>query len=140
MTLLVLGLLAVALMLVTGSVAVTAAQLARMRLLDAADSAALAAANALDASAYPGGIDDVVPLTDATVSASAWAYLASVPRPTGVSGWQVDPGTGSPDGRTAVVRLSCRAELPMVGPVLDALGRSVTIRVVSRARAEVEPP
>ncbi len=139
-SLLILGLTLIALLLVVGTVAVTSAHLSRMRLLDAADAAALDAADALDIGAYTSGVDDAVPLSDETVRASALAYLAGRPLPTGVTEWQVDPGTGSPDGRTAVVALSCQAELPMVGGLLDALGTSVTIHVVARARAEVLPP
>ena len=139
-SLLILGLTLIALLLVVGTVAVTSAHLSRMRLLDAADAAALDAANALDARAYTAGIGATVPLGDATVQDAAGAYLASRPLPTGITHWQVDPGTGSPDGRTAVVALSCQADLPMVGGLLDAVGTSVTIHVVSRARADVEPP
>ncbi len=139
-SLLILGLSLVALLLILGTVAVTSAHLSRMRLLDVADAAALDAADALDASAYSRGVGDVVPLSDATVQASAEAYLASRPLPVGISAWQVDAGTGSPDGRTAVVAMSCQADLPMVGPMLDALGASVTVHVVSRARAEVRSP
>jgi hypothetical protein len=52
----IFGLLGVVLLLVLGGVDVTAAQIARARLLDTSDSAALEAANALDeASAYSGG-------------------------------------------------------------------------------------
>ena len=42
-------------LLIAGTVAVTSAHLARMRLLDLADGAALSAANALDDSAYEQG-------------------------------------------------------------------------------------
>jgi hypothetical protein len=55
-------------------------------------------------------------------------------------GWQVAPGTGSPDGQTAVVRISGEAELPLVGGLLGALGGSVTITVEARARAVLEQP
>jgi hypothetical protein len=47
----------------------------------------------------------------------------------------VAPGTGSPDGETAVVRITGDAEVPLVGGLLRALGGSVTITVESRARA-----
>jgi Flp pilus assembly protein TadG len=45
---LILGLFSIVLVLILGAIDVTAAQLARMRLLDAADAAALDAADALD--------------------------------------------------------------------------------------------
>ena len=139
-TLLIIGLTVVALMLILGTVAVTSAQLSRMRLLDVADAAALDAADALDASAYTRGVQDAVPLSDASVRASVGEYVAGRPLPVGISSWRLDAGTGSPDGRTAVVAMSCQADLPMVGPLLDALGTSVTIQVVSRARADVQVP
>ncbi len=140
MSLLILGLTMIALLLVVGTVDVTAAHLSRMRLLDAADAAALDAADALDARAYRVGVEDAVPLSDATVRESAGSYLASRPMPSGISAWRVESGTGSPDGRTAVVVLTCRADLPMGGAVLDLLGTSVTIHVTSRARADVGLP
>ena len=49
-SILIIGLLGVVLLLVMGGVDVTAAQIARARLFDASDSAALEAANALDES------------------------------------------------------------------------------------------
>lgn len=139
-TLLLLGLSMVVLLLIVGTVAVTSAHLARMRLLDTADAAALDAADALDARAYGSGVEVAVPLSDTSVRDSVAAYLRSRPLPTGLEAWAIDPATGSPDGRTAVVALSGRAGLPMVGGLLDGLGGSVTIHVVSRARADVEPP
>lgn len=136
-TLLVLGLTIVAMLLVVGTAALTSAQLSRMRLLDAADGAALDAADSLDASAYDRGLGDSVAVSDETVRATAERYLAQRPLPVGMRGWSVGPGTGSADGRTAVVRLVGTADLPLVGGLLDALGGSVTITVESRARADL---
>jgi uncharacterized membrane protein len=136
-TLLILGAVLLALLLVTGAVAVTSVQLSRMRLLDVADGAALAAANALDEGAYAARVDDAVPVSDATVREVAGGYVADRPLPVGVEAWGLAEGTGTPDGRTAVVAMTCRADLPLVGRALSALGGSVTIRVVSRARADV---
>ena len=69
-------------MLVVGGVDATAVQLARTRMLDAADGAALDAADALDeAGAYGQGLDEAVRLTDATVQQAAAGYLAAQPRP-----------------------------------------------------------
>ena len=136
---LILGLTVVALMLVVGGVDVTAVQLARTRLLDAADGAALDAADSLDEpGAYRGGLGDAVRLTDATVQQAADRYLAAQPRPTGVSSWGLVPGTGAPDGQTAVVRLQAQATIPMLASVVEAFGGSVTITVESRARAALQ--
>ena len=136
----ILGLTLIALMLVSGGVAVTSAHLSRMRLLDAADGAALAAANALDEGAYRQGVGDSVPLSDSSVRQRAAAYLATEGRPATVTDWGLRPGTGTPDGRTAVVALSGRARLPMVGELLADLGVSITISVESRARADLVAP
>ena len=137
-TLLVLGFCVLAILLTVGTVAVTSVQLSRMRLLDAADGAALDAADSLDTRAYHGGLGEAVTVNDATVRSTAVAYLAERPRPSSMLAWQVAPGTGSPDGETAVVRISGEADLPLVGGLLDSFGGSVTITVESRARAGLQ--
>ena len=136
--LLVLGFTVVALLLVVGAVDVTALQLARIRLTDAADGAALASADELDrAGTYRLGVDRSLRVGDGDVRAAATAYLQVQGRPQGVSDWQLLPGTGSPDGRSAVVRLQGTAQVPLLSSVVSALGDSITITVQSRARAEV---
>jgi hypothetical protein len=103
-SILIFGLLGVVLLLVLGGVDVTAAQIARARLLDASDSAALEAANALDeASAYSGGIGDSVVVSDGTVERAVEDNLGARPMPYGISGWRIAQGTGTTDGHTAVV-------------------------------------
>ena len=136
-SLFILGLSVIAMLLVAGTVAVTSAHLSRMRLLDVADGAALDAANALDDAAYREGVGDSVPLSNATVRERAAAYVGSRPRPGSVLAWRLAPGTGTPDGRTAVVALTGEAEVPMIGPALRELGVRVTISVVSRARSDI---
>lgn len=138
MTLLILGFTVVVILLIAGTVAVTSVQLSRMRLLDAADGAALDAADSLDIGAYEGGLGDAVAVNNATVTATAQQYLAERTRPESMLSWQVAQGTGSPDGQTAVVRMTGRANLPLVGGMLDRFGGSVTITVESRARADLE--
>ena len=133
---LALGLFVLATLLVLGAIDVTAAQLARMRLLDAADSAALDAADALDErAAYQRGVLDQLALTDESVAGAASAHLARTPMPPGITSWSVVPDTGTSDGATAVVTVRGTATLPMSGWVLESLGGSVTITVTSRARA-----
>ncbi len=133
---LVVGLFALAALLVIGGIDVTAAHVARVRLLDIADSAALDAADALDeGTAYRQGVGPSVTVSDASVRESVTAYLAARPQPSGVDAVGVEPATGTPDGRTAVVVLTGRARLPMTDGMLSALGSSVTITVEARARA-----
>ena len=64
MSLLFLGFAVVATLLILGTVAVTSVQLSRMRLLDAADGAALDAADSLDLGAYHQGLGGAVALSD----------------------------------------------------------------------------
>lgn len=135
---LIIGLFGVCLLLIVGGVDVTATQIARTRLLDAADSAALDAADALDEqAAYGGGIGLSVPVSTATVQEAAARNIAGRPRPVDIASWQTAPGTGSPDGRTAVVVLEGETTLPFTGGILAALGGSVTITVEGRARADL---
>ncbi len=139
-SLLILGLAVIAMVLVAGTVAVTSAHLARMRLLDVADGAALSAANALDDSAYTQGLGESVPLSNVSVRERAVAYVGSRPRPVSIVAWRLGPETGTPDGRTAVVALTGEARLPMIGPALRELGVSVTISVRSEARSDLVVP
>ncbi|HEV7149015.1 MAG TPA: pilus assembly protein TadG-related protein [Pedococcus sp.] len=132
---LTLGFTVVAIALIMGTVAVTSVQLSRLRLVDAADGAALDAANALDSRVYRQGLAGAVGVSSTTVQRTADRYLAERPRPPSLLAWHLAPGTGSPDGQTAVVRLSGEADLPIVGALLSSLGGSVTITVESRARA-----
>lgn len=137
-TILILGYTVVAILLVLGAAAVTSAQLTRVRLLDTADAAALDAADSLDAAVYQAGVGTAVPVSDQTVAGTASAYLAERPLPPNVVAWRIAPGTGTPDGHTAVVRLTGTATVPFVGPLLHALGSDVTITVESRARADLD--
>ena len=85
-------------LLITGVIAVTSVHLSRMKLLDAADGAALAAANALDEAAYRAGVGQAVPLSNATVQQAASDYVGARPMPTGMLQWGRGGGTGSPEG------------------------------------------
>jgi hypothetical protein len=125
----------ICILLVTGIIAVTSDHLSRMKLLDAADGAALAAANALDDTAYAGGVGEAVPLSNNSVRETAGAYVASRPVPSGMAAWGLGGETGTPDGEGAVVHMSCVAKVPLVGWML---GEGVRINVVSRARADLQ--
>jgi len=133
-TVLIIGMSMVAILLILVTIAVTSVAIARTRLIDAADGAALAAANAFDSGTYQvEGISDAVPVSDATVRAASVDHLASLTLPHGIAGWAIEPGTGSPDGRTAVVVLTGRVAVPFA----DVVGSDATIAltVESRARA-----
>lgn len=136
LSVLVLGLFLIATLLVVGGIDVTAVHLARVRLIDTADAAALDAADALDpAGLYAGQSTDAVAVSNATVTGSVARYLAVRPKPSGVTQWRIAPGTGAAGAGTAVVVLEAEVELPLTGGLLAALGRSVTIRAEARARA-----
>ncbi len=137
LSILILGLTVIAMTLIIGGLAVTSVQISRMQLLDAADSAALEATDEGAERIYDTGLGETLPVTDEIVQRSAAEHLASRDRPYRLESWQVAPGTGSPDNRTAVVRLTGEADLPLVGGLLESLGGSVTITVESRARADV---
>ena len=139
MTLLVTGCMAIIVLLVLGTVVATSAQFSRVRLLDVADGAALDAADALDSSVYAGGFDDTVRVSDATVWDAAESYLAVREMPSNVTAWRIESGTGTPDGATAVVVVSGVVRLPVVGPLIDAVGGSVTITARGDARAGLVP-
>lgn len=135
---LILGMFVIVTSLVIGGIDVTAVQLARIRMLDAADAAALDASDTLEEStAYRSGIGEAVRLSDASVRRTAAAELGRQELPTGVTGWSLAPGTGTPDGRTAFVRLTGQVRLPIVGGLLDGLGTGVTVTVESRARSRL---
>jgi Putative Flp pilus-assembly TadE/G-like len=138
---LVLGYVFVAVMLVIVAVDVTALYLARTQLRDAADATALDAADAADTgSVYAQGLRFEVPLTDETVRTAARSYLASYLPPSHIDTVRLGSATGSPDGRTAVVQLSARVRLPLLGPVVSAWTGGITVTAESRASADVDAP
>jgi Flp pilus assembly protein TadG len=140
LSVLILGFVVLAMVLIAGGVDVTAAQLARIRLVDAVDAAALDAADALDEeAAYRKGVTDSVVVSTATVSDAAAAYFAGREKPQGVSAWSLAPGTGSADGVSAVVVIDATIELPLTGGLMAALGKTVSVRVEGRAKAPLLP-
>ena len=138
---LVLGYALIAFLLVVTAVDVTAVYLARTQLRDAADAAALDAADAAyPPSVYSEGVGGTVPLTDATVRAAVGSYLSAYRPPGHVEQVRLGSATGTPDGQTAVVALSGRVRLPLLGPVVAAWSGGVTMSVQARARADVDGP
>src|SRR3954467_14729004 len=138
--LLALGHTLVGLALVAVAVAATAVPLARTQLLDAADAAALDAADAVDqASIYAGGLGQDVPLSDAAVRDQAATYLSTYQAPSRLSGIGLTGATGSPDGAVAVVELTGTVRLPIASPVVAAFAGGMSVTVRSTARAELGP-
>lgn len=137
LTVLVLGLTVIAMTVIIGGLAVTSVHVSRMRLLDAADAAALAATDEGAEQIYESGLGRSLPLTDEGVRGVAVEHLAGRERPHGLESWSVAGGTGTPDGHTAVVRLTAEADLPLIGGPLQSLGSSVSVTVESRARADL---
>ena len=138
--LLVLVYTLIALSLVAVAVDATAVHLARTQLLDAADAAALDAADALDESAaYTGGVGSALPLTTASVREQASRYLSSYDPPSRLDQVELGAGTGSSDGTSANVELSGRVRLPIAASVVAAWSGGITITVRSNARTAVVP-
>ncbi|WP_018155390.1 pilus assembly protein TadG-related protein [Demetria terragena] len=139
-SILIAGFLGILAMLILGAVDVTAVQLARMRILDASDSAAADAADAIDeGGVYTGGVDgERLRLTDGSVRQVAVDNLGKQRLPQNVTSWGLQSGTGTRDGRTARVVLSGTVQPPISGGALGFF-KEVTVTVESNARADVQP-
>lgn len=138
-SILLIGMVSIVLLLVLGVVGATSVHLSRIHLLDAADAASLAAADTVDEEAlYGHGLGTGVPLTPAGVAAAAEEHLRLQPVPGRLAGWRIAPGTGTPDARTAVVRVQGEARIPVVSGILRSFGGSVSITVESRARSDLD--
>ena len=138
--LLVLVYTLIALSLVAVAVDATAVHLARTQLLDAADAAALDAADALDEGAvYTGGVGGALPLTSASVREQATRYLSSYDAPARLDQIELGAGTGSTDGTSARVELVGRVRLPIAATVVSAWTGGIDITVRSSARTALVP-
>lgn len=136
--LLIAGLFALLAMLIVGGVNVTAIQLAKMHVIDAADAAAADAADSADESAiYRGGVGQRLGLSDASVRRTAVTSLNRQALPAHIVGWSVAGGTGAADDSTAVVRVSAVVHPPLLGGLISGMFGDVHVSVQSRARADV---
>lgn len=139
-TLLVLVYTLIALSFMAVSVDATAVHLARTQLLDAADAAALDAADAVDEKAvYDGGVSEDLPITDSAVREAALNYLSSYDPPSRLSELDLGPGTGSPDGTGATVELTGLVRLPIAASVVAAFRGGIRVTVTSTARTTLAP-
>lgn len=137
--LLIAGLFGILAVLIVGGVDVTAMQLARMQVIDAADAAAANAADAADErSLYKTGLGSGLALSDRSVQRTAGETLAHQDIPAHVTGWRVSDGTGAQDSRTAVVHVSAVVHPPILGGVMSGMFGDIHVTVQSRARAHVD--
>jgi uncharacterized membrane protein len=126
----------------------TAVHLARTQLLDAADGAALDAADGIDVPGTYGAADapssssgdpiqHQLVLTDASVREQVAVYLSTYEPPSRLDGVTVSAGTGTRDGHSATVTLTGRGRLPIAGVVVAAWNDGIDVTVTSTARAPV---
>lgn len=129
-----LGYMLVALVLVVVVAVATSVHLERKRLLGFADQIALAAADAIDWSAYVTGkpLDRQVLLSEAEVKAVAADFVANASEVAGK--FEALAVTASTDGVTVTVTLTSFARLPLLTPVLESFGSGITLRVSSTAQ------
>lgn len=148
--------------LIVVAVDATAVHLARTQLWDAADAAALDAADAIDvwltygspavqpeeglpSAAEGSGADagvrpspgDVLVLTDATVRARVADYLTTYEMPSRLTDVRMGAAIGSPDGRGSQVELTGLVHLPIGGAVVAAWSDGISITVLSHAQARL---
>lgn len=134
-TVLALGYAVLALLVVAVVLGVSAVYLEHKRLLSLADAAALAAAGSFTLTQEASGAAGTgVRLQSERVQAAAREHLARSPEAERFSDLSLGPGTGSPDGRTAVVELSAVAHPPVVNFLVPA---GIPIEAVSDARARL---
>lgn len=136
-----IGFMVVALLLVTGVVSATGIHLERKRLLAAADSIAVEAADELSAPGYfPAGPDGfaatgAIALTDRDVRRAVDTYLADNPAVAArFEGFRVLDAT-SDDGRSAHVRLGALARPSLISWVTAPWSDGVALEAESSARA-----
>lgn len=134
--LLVVAYAAIAIALVLTVVSASQVHLERKRLLEAADAAALDAADEIAEDAYfdGGAQPGSVPVSDRSVRAAVDGYLDDRRAWAEFDDLAIAPGTGTPDGRTAVVTLRATVEPPLIGWALQAWSDGVQLEVTSRAR------
>ncbi len=132
---LMMGYITVAMLVATVVMAVTSVYLEHKKLLSLADGAAVAAADSfslgqLDSTA---GSPTAV-LSPGRVRGAALVHLEGSGAFGRVSGLSLAPGTGSPDGATAVVVLSAAVHPPVLNFLVPA---GIRIEAASTARARL---
>lgn len=130
---LTIGFATIALTLIFLGVIITDLHLAQRRLMSLADSAALAAADDFSPrrSAEPG-----IELSDTGVRRAAGDYLERLPE-TQRRRAAVARGTGSPDGRSAIVVLTTSHKPVLLSPFVP---RGIALRAESSVRGSLRGP
>lgn len=123
-------------MLLTGGVAVSTAQTARVDVLDAADHASAAAADRIFvAGVYTSGVEATT-LDQGAAAAEAARVLAATPMPAHVSSWRVS-GV-QVQGEQVSVAVSAVVEPPVIGSAMASLGAPMAVSVTSIADAHLQ--
>ena len=135
MTILTTGVLVVVLMVIAVGTAITGVQLERNGLQHAADSAALAAAQAVDpARLYVDG--DGAAIHRGTARAAAEEHLRNYPHETtSTEAIQLADVSVAPDGTVHVV-ISARTHPPLAGWFTRGTGTAIPLTVEGEARAQ----
>ena len=122
---------AIATLMVCGGITASAGFLAQRDVQSVCDGAAVAAANALDEDGYFGvGTVDVVPLSEASVTAAVREHLAA-----GDAG--LDAWSASTDGRSVEITCTRFVRLPFATIFLG--GASIERTARSAARSPLQP-
>jgi len=132
---LIIGFTLLALLLTTVVVAASSVYIEHKKLLSLADGASVAAADSFTLGQLEtGGGSPTAVLTGARVRSAAVEFLDRSSASARFSGLAVGPGTGSPDGSTAVVVLSAAVHPPVVNFLVPD---GIRIEAGSTARSQL---
>lgn len=135
MTVLIIGFVLLALLLATVVVAASSVYIEHKKLLSLADGASVAAADSFTLGQLEtGGGSPTAVLTGARVRGAAVEFLDRSSASARFSGLALGPGTGSPDGSTAVVVLSAAVHPPVVNFLVPD---GIRIEASSTARSQL---
>lgn len=135
MTVLIIGFVLLALLLTTVVVAASSIYIEHKKLLSLADGASVAAADSFTLGQLEtGGGSPTAVLTGARVRGAAVEFLDRSSASARFRGLALGPGTGSPDGSTAVVVLSAAVHPPVVNFLVPD---GIRIEASSTARSQL---
>ena len=135
MMVLIIGYLLLGLLLATVVMAASSVYLEHKKLLSLADGASVAAADSFTLGQLGGSVGTPAAVLDGgRVRRTAVDYLERNGAFTRFSGLAVAPGTGSPDGATAVVTLSAAVHPPVVNFLVPD---GIRVEATSTARSRL---